>query len=215
MKSQTIAGEFISNSKVTIQNICLPEFMSNRIFDSIEARIINTDCRYDMIIGRDALRMFKLNLLFKENIIEMEDISIPMRTFPTRIDPHFSIPEIMYIEILEEEIENEFTSINDNVDDINDLHKNNIHIDNPETDTRDAFISEIKPTHYEAMKPEEVLNSCSHLNEQQKDDLRKLIKTYPQFLVESYVHIQQQYLSKSTQQSHPKLFDHIQFQQHN
>ena len=106
MKSQTIAGEFISNSKVTIQNICLPEFMSNRIFDSIEARIINTDCRYDMIIGRDALRMFKLNLLFKENIIEMEDISIPMRTFPTRIDPHFSIPEIMYIEILEEEIEN-------------------------------------------------------------------------------------------------------------
>ena len=47
--------------------------------------------------------MGKLNLLFKENIIEMEDISIPMRTFPTRIDPHFSIPEIMYIEILEEE----------------------------------------------------------------------------------------------------------------
>ena len=30
------------------------------------------------------------------------------------------------------------------------------------------------------MRPEEVLNSCSHLNEQQKDDLRKLIKTYPQ-----------------------------------
>ena len=60
----------------------LPEFMSNRTFDSIEARVIGTDCRYDMIIGRDALRLFKLNLLFKENIIEMEDISIPMRPFP-------------------------------------------------------------------------------------------------------------------------------------
>ena len=176
MKSQTITGEFISNSKVTIQNICLPEFMSNRVFDSIKARIINTNCRYDMIIGRDALRMFKLNLLFKENIIEMEDISLPMRAFPTNIDPHFSIPEIMYIEFLEQEIENEFAAIDNTVNDINDLHKNNIHINDPETDTKDAFISEIKPTHYEAMKPEEVLNSCSHLNEQQKENLRKLIK---------------------------------------
>ena len=37
MKSQTIAGEFISNSKVTLQNVCLPEFMSIRVFDSFEA----------------------------------------------------------------------------------------------------------------------------------------------------------------------------------
>ena len=65
-------------------------------------------------------------------------------------------------------------------DDINNLHQNQIHINDSETDTKDAFISEIKPTHYEAMKPEEVLNSCSHLNEQQKEDLRKLIKKYPQ-----------------------------------
>ena len=83
LKSQTIAGEFISNTKVTLQNICLPEFMSNRVFDTIEARVINSDCRYDMIIGRDALRLFKLNLLFKENLIEMEDVSLPMRPFPT------------------------------------------------------------------------------------------------------------------------------------
>ena len=61
MKSQTIAGEFTSSTKVTLQDICLPEFMSNRTFDSIEAQVIGTDCRYDMIIGRDALRLFKLN----------------------------------------------------------------------------------------------------------------------------------------------------------
>ena len=73
----------------------------------------------------------------------------------------------MYIEILEEEIENEFTVIKDTVNNINNLHINNIHINNLETDTKDAFITEIKPTHYDAMKPEEVLNSCSHLNEEQ------------------------------------------------
>ena len=180
LKSQTIAGEFISNTKVTLQNICLPEFMSNRVFDTIEARVINSDCRYDMIIGRDALRLFKLNLLFKENLIEMEDVSLPMRPFPTYTNSFYSIAEVMYINILEQEIENEFTVIDDTVNEIKDLRKNNIDIDDSETDTKDAFISDIKPTHYEAMRPEEVLDSCLHLNDKQKEDLRKLINKYPQ-----------------------------------
>ena len=113
MKSQTIAGEFTSSTKVTLQDICLPEFMSYPVFDSFEARVINTDCRYDMIIGRDALRLFKLNILFKENSIEMEDISLPMRPFPENKTKMFSIAEIMFIEMLEQELENEFGSTND------------------------------------------------------------------------------------------------------
>ena len=168
MKSQTIAGEFTSSTKVTLQDICLPEFMSNRTFDSIEARVIGTDCRYDMIIGRDALRLFKLNLLLKENIIEMEDISIPMRPFPENKTTMFSIAETMLIEMLEQEIENEFGSTNDlnNSDDIKNLQ--DIQANDSETDTKDSFISEIKPAHYEAMRPEEVLQSCLHLDEKQR-----------------------------------------------
>ena len=167
-------------STVNLQNICLPEFMPNRVFDSIEARVIQTDCRYDMIIGRDALRLFKLNLCFKENIIDMEDISLAMRPFPKHRDQLFTIAEMMYIEILEEEIENEFAAIDDSTNDIKNLQQNNINIDDSETDTKEAFTSNIKPTHYEAMKPEEDLNSCTHLNDQQKEDLRKLINKYPE-----------------------------------
>ena len=178
MKSQTIAGEFTSSTKVTLQDICLPEFMSNRTFDSIEARVIGTECRYDMIIGRDALRLFKLNLLFKENIIEMEDVSIPMRPFPENKTSMFSIAETMLIEMLEQEIENEFGSTSDYPDDIKNLQ--DTQDNDSETDTKDSFISEIKPAHYEAMRPEEVLQSCLHLSEKQKEDLRKLIKKYPQ-----------------------------------
>ena len=73
----------------------------------------------------------------------MEDISLPMRAFPTNIDPHFSIPEIMYIEILEQEIENEFAAIDNTVNDINNLHQDQIYINDSETDTKDTFISEI------------------------------------------------------------------------
>ena len=92
----------------------------------------------------------------------------------------FSIAETMLIEMLEQEIENEFGSTNDlnNSDNIKNLQ--DIQADDSETDTKDSFISDIKPAHYEAMRPEEVLQSCLHLDEKQKEDLRKLIKKYPQ-----------------------------------
>ena len=141
--------------------------MSNRIFDSIEACIIGIDCRYDMIIRKDAIQIFKLNLLFKENIIEMEDISIPMRPFPENKMTMFSIAETMLIEMLEQELENEFSSITNDLDDIKNLPQDS-NIDDSETDTKDAFISEIKPAHYEAMRPEEVLQSCLHLNKKRR-----------------------------------------------
>ena len=90
----------------------------------------------------------------------------------------FSIAETMLIEMLEQELENEFGSTND-LDDIMNLHKD-IQADDSETDTKESFISDIKPAYYEAMRPEEVLQSCLYLDEKQKADLRKLIKKYPQ-----------------------------------
>ena len=131
-----------------------------------------------MIIGRDALRLFKLNLLFKENIIEMEDISIPMRPFPENKTKVFSIAEMMFIEKLEQELENEFGSTSNDLNDIKNLPQE-FQFDNSETNTKDSFISDIKPTHYEAMKPDEVLNSCSYLDEKQKQDIRQLINKHP------------------------------------
>ena len=96
----------------------------------------------------------------------MEDISIPMRPFPENKTTMFLIAETMLIEMLEQEIENEFGSTND-LDDIKNLHQD-IQANDSETDTKDSFISDIKPAHYEAMRPEEVLQSCLHLDEKQK-----------------------------------------------
>ena len=131
-----------------------------------------------MFIERVALQLFKLNLLFKENIIKMDDISLPMHPFPENKTKMFSIAEMMYIEMLEEELENEFGSTNNDLNDIKNLPQGS-QFDNSETDTKDAFISDIEPTHYEATKPDEVSNSCSHLDEKQKQDKRQLINKYP------------------------------------
>ena len=117
----------------------------------------------------------------------MEDISLPMRPFPENKTKMFLIAEMMYIEILEQELENEFGSTNNDSNDIKNLPQD-FQFDNSETDTRDAFISDIKSTHYEVMRPKEVLQSCSHLNEKQKEeDLRRLIKNILNFLMEFFV----------------------------
>ena len=60
------------------------------------------------------------------------------------------------------------------MNDIKNLHQDQI-IDDSENDTTDAYISDIKPAHYEAMNPEEVLDSCSHLDIQQKEDFKEIL----------------------------------------
>ena len=141
----------------------------------------------------------------------MEDISLPMRPFPKFIDSDYSVAEIMYIDILEQEIENEFTSIRDDLNEINDLPNNDLQIDDSETDTKDAFITEIKPTHYEAMKPDEVFNLCSIWTNNKNKIWENLLTSIQNFLMEYYVLTLLQFLLKLIPPNHPRLFVHILF----
>jgi hypothetical protein len=51
----TIAGQCNSNKTVELTNLCFPEFYRTRYFSSYKARVFETSCRYDMIIGRNML----------------------------------------------------------------------------------------------------------------------------------------------------------------
>jgi hypothetical protein len=51
----TIAGQFNSNKTVELTNLCIPKFYRTRYFSSYKARVFETSCHYNMIIGRDML----------------------------------------------------------------------------------------------------------------------------------------------------------------
>jgi hypothetical protein len=56
----TIAGQFYSNKTVELTNLCFPEFYRTQYFSSCKARVFETSCCYDMIIGCDMLRAMGL-----------------------------------------------------------------------------------------------------------------------------------------------------------
>jgi hypothetical protein len=70
----TIARQFNSNKRVEF-----PEFYRTRYFSSYKARVFETSCHYDMIIGRDMLRAMGLIVDFKDNLMTWDDVIVAMK----------------------------------------------------------------------------------------------------------------------------------------
>jgi hypothetical protein len=77
----TIARQFNSNKTVELTNLCFPEFYRTRYFSSYKARVFETSCHYNMIIGHDMLRAMGLIVDFKDNFMTWDDVIITMKTY--------------------------------------------------------------------------------------------------------------------------------------
>ena len=53
--NQTLAGNFTANESIVLKNVLLPEFHCTRRLDTLEAKIFDQTCCYDMILGRDLM----------------------------------------------------------------------------------------------------------------------------------------------------------------
>ena len=83
ISSSTLAGSLNSNQQVELQRLVFPEFFKTRFVDSAKARVFdNTQCRYDVIFGRDFLRELTMRLDFSKNKMSWDECHVPMRTFP-------------------------------------------------------------------------------------------------------------------------------------
>ena len=65
----TLAGPFTSNAIVHLFGVGLPEFRCNVSLTELKAHVFDNDCRYDIIMGRDALQVFRIQLDFEKNTI--------------------------------------------------------------------------------------------------------------------------------------------------
>ena len=72
-QSRTLSGTLSSNREVTLNRVVFPEFFQSHYVDTIPARVFNTDCRYDAIIGRDVLRDMGLKIDFASNSMIWDD----------------------------------------------------------------------------------------------------------------------------------------------
>jgi hypothetical protein len=77
----TISGQFNSNKTVELTNLCFPEFYRTRYFSSYKARVFETSCHYDMIIGRNMLQAMGLIVDFKDNLMTWDDVVVAMKMY--------------------------------------------------------------------------------------------------------------------------------------
>jgi hypothetical protein len=77
----TASGSFDTSLSVTLKNVKLSEFSNGRRLDHISSRIFDSPtCQYDIILGRDFLRLAGISMSWQTNTITWIDRTVPMKT---------------------------------------------------------------------------------------------------------------------------------------
>ena len=148
---RTLAGSLVANAQVTLRGLCLPEFDKNRIVDEQKALVFDAPCRYDIIIGQDFLHKVGIDICYSNATVAWYGNDIPMRhqDFDDRLDFECVVNDhVMQIE--DEFFEQEFSD--------------------------DSFLAApILDAKYEKLNVEEFISQQSHLNSDERNDIRKLL----------------------------------------
>ena len=154
-----MAGEFNSDKQITLRNVVLPEMRHDIVLPELHARLFAAPCRYDIILGQDALRHFKVNPCFADDMIESSLCRIPMRAFPTDISSPAEIATQLHLDYMD-------PLWSDTCND--DAYALACPSDNK------ANKPEILPSNYEPVNLKDIADSCTHLSQPQRNQLHEL-----------------------------------------
>jgi len=172
-----MAGDFSSNQEVTLRDIHLPAFNKNITLPLLNARIFHAPCRYDMILGRDALRDLRLVLNFDNNHIQQGHITRPMQPFPSVSNDDLGS---LATELLLLHLEPDFDDSIPNDDETTPLPLSDKECESALglENITDTYAADIKSSLYEAANISDVVHNCTHLNTEQKQKLYGILSKY-------------------------------------
>ena len=78
----TLAGSFMANESVILKNILLPEFHCTHRLDTLQAKLFDQMCHYDMILGRDLMNDLGVVLNFDAKSMEWDKPLWPCVNIP-------------------------------------------------------------------------------------------------------------------------------------
>jgi hypothetical protein len=156
-KISTLAGSYISSEMVVLRNLRLPELDKNCNIDQQKALIFDFDadtCKYDVILGADFLGETGIDVKYSPGIIEWFDNELPLRDTCTLQSKNF----LAMADIIEMQEEYEFFGM-----DWYDPH---------------CHATEILDAKYEKVLVDDVIDQLTHLNAQQKSDIRQVLNKH-------------------------------------
>jgi hypothetical protein len=184
-----MAGTFTSNQAVKCNNVTFPEFFRSRSLASIDARLFFSDCRYDVIIGRDVISQMGLIMDFKEDFLDWDGRTIVMRPFPD--EPRQSSPnqvgdppiaDQMFVNMLEEELEDDAYLVSNPVEKLPSskifTSGSKCHSSRPQDAGYKTAKQEIKESKYESADLADVVGKCDHLNPTQQAELLAVLSKH-------------------------------------
>ena len=151
----TLAGTYTSSEVVVMRNLRLPEFNKSRNVDQQKALVFQSEtCKYDVILGADFLTKTGIDVKYSTGTIEWFDNELPLRN-PHLLEAKDFEAMAHMVEIQQEE---EFFGM----------------------DWYDptCYAVEILDAKYEKVDVDEVITHLTHLNSQQKEDLKQVLQEH-------------------------------------
>ena len=177
LQGMTMAGNFQSNQQLTLTSVALPE-LSEQSVPTLNLCVFNSSCRYDIILGHDALTLFAITIDFDMGkVIGCDSCTIPLCPFRHEANmSSFNIGIFLAMDHFEALLTECMISEND------DTLTSDPPIDPcassspPEKKKQKCAI---KDSLYEKDDPSQIAASCTHLDIDQKQKLAKLLSKYP------------------------------------
>ena len=76
--NQTLAGSFAANESIILKNVLLLAFHRTRRLETLQAKIFDQTCRYDMILGRNLMNDLGIVLNFDLKSMEWDKAIVAM-----------------------------------------------------------------------------------------------------------------------------------------
>ena len=148
----TASGSFDTSLAVTLKNVKLPEFSNGRRIESVTTRIFNSPtCQYDVILGRDFLRLAGISMSWETDSIKWIDRSIQMKT------PHH--------------YDNRMPEIKESIERFNENDIANVYEELYEART-------ILERKYKEVTPAECTAEQDHMNDEEKQKFEKMLNKH-------------------------------------
>ena len=149
----TLAGKFKTTEVVTLRKIKLPEFDKTKTVDEQKALVFDMPCRYDIILGSDFLFKAGIEIKYSDATVEWFEHTIPMQD-PLKFDDEDFAQLIEQLSVQEDD---EFFG----------------------EDFLDSYlVQNILESKYDKTDVDVVINELKHLNDYQKETLRKVLNKY-------------------------------------
>ena len=149
----------MSNESVILKNVLLPEFHRTCCLDTLQAKLFDQTCRYDMILGRDFMNDLGIVLNFDSKSMELDKAIVAMREHPINTSPT-SFAMNLLLDPINGGLENNDSTFM--LDQRSDLHyqSKNAHPDGYKSTT-------ITTSLYEPANLQDIVDKCNYLLPQQ------------------------------------------------